>query len=130
QFSPIPVAPAAIHYPLSSSQRRLWVLSEFEEGNIAYNIPGINEFEGDLDTAGMEYAFASLIGRHEILRTFFEDDAQGEVWQVVLPAAACGFGIRYHDLRTSGGLEEMLAAEFSQPFDLRTGPLLRVSLYR
>ncbi|WP_344854066.1 amino acid adenylation domain-containing protein, partial [Pedobacter jeongneungensis] len=45
-YSAIPLAAAATGYPLSSSQRRLWILSQFEEGNIAYNMPGIYLFEG------------------------------------------------------------------------------------
>src|SRR5258708_9663619 len=36
-------------FPLSSSQFRLWVLSQVEEGNIAYNIPGMYFFDGDLN---------------------------------------------------------------------------------
>src|SRR5690606_27158857 len=28
-------------YPLSSAQRRLWVLSQFEQGSVAYNMPGV-----------------------------------------------------------------------------------------
>ncbi|MFT5890427.1 MAG: hypothetical protein ACI9Y7_000518, partial [Dokdonia sp.] len=36
-------------YVLSSSQHRLWILSQFEQGNIAYNMPGVFVFEGALD---------------------------------------------------------------------------------
>ncbi|WP_188754154.1 TubC N-terminal docking domain-related protein, partial [Pedobacter psychrotolerans] len=36
----IPVLSLQVDYELSSSQRRLWVLSQFEDGNIAYNMPG------------------------------------------------------------------------------------------
>src|SRR4051812_27240753 len=40
-FSEISVVKEQENYPLSSSQRRLWVLSQFEEGNVAYNMPGV-----------------------------------------------------------------------------------------
>ena len=38
----IPAAPAQPCYPLSSAQRRLWVLSRFEQSNAAYNNAGDN----------------------------------------------------------------------------------------
>src|SRR5688500_8387141 len=44
----IPAIPVAAFYPLSSSQRRFWVLSQFEEGNVAYNLTGVYIFEGKL----------------------------------------------------------------------------------
>src|SRR5690349_6340750 len=42
-------APISEAYVLSSSQRRLWVLSQFEDGSAAYNIPAVFEFDGMLD---------------------------------------------------------------------------------
>src|SRR6478752_5419419 len=37
------------NYPLSSSQRRLWILNQFENTNLAYNLGGVDVFEGRLD---------------------------------------------------------------------------------
>ena len=34
------------NYVLSSAQQRLWILSQFEESNAAYNIPGVYVFTG------------------------------------------------------------------------------------
>ncbi|SDO84120.1 AMP-binding enzyme C-terminal domain-containing protein, partial [Pedobacter steynii] len=67
-FLSIPPAASAESYVLSSSQRRLWVLSQFEDGNIAYNIPGVYVFEGALNIGALERSFLTLIERHEILR--------------------------------------------------------------
>ena len=64
-------------YALSSSQRRLWVLSQFEEANVAYNMPGVYVFEGSLDRKALEALFASLIERHESLRTIFRENEAG-----------------------------------------------------
>src|SRR5437016_2231123 len=30
-----------LNYPVSSSQSRLWIVSQFEEGSRAYNMPGV-----------------------------------------------------------------------------------------
>jgi amino acid adenylation domain-containing protein len=120
-------------YALSSSQRRLWVLSQFEEGSVAYNMPSVYVFEGQLDHAALESAFQSLIARHEALRTIFKEDEHGEIRQVILPAATA-FHIAEHDLRDEAHathvLKTCLQHEFARPFNLATGPLLRANLYQ
>src|SRR5690349_8312903 len=47
-------------YPLSSSQRRLWILGQLEGSNVAYNIPGVYVFEGDLNANALSYCFDEL----------------------------------------------------------------------
>ncbi len=129
-IEPLPLQP---HYALSPSQRRLWVLSQFEEGNIAYNMPGVYLFEGNINHEALAYAFQTLIGRHESLRTVFREDETGEVRQFILPADQTGFAIAYHNLTGTTGQEAqvqtLVQANASTPFNLAMGPLLRVSLY-
>ncbi|RFM33510.1 non-ribosomal peptide synthetase [Chitinophaga silvisoli] len=122
-FAHVPVAAIAEDYPLSSAQRRLWVLGQFEEGSAAYNIPGSCVLKGDLDLIALQQSFRELIARHEILRTVFRENADGDVRQVVLPVDAIGFKIEIHE-----GLEGF-KEEYIRPFDLSSGPLLRASLY-
>ncbi len=59
----IPVVPQQAAYPLSSAQRRLWILSQFHESNIAYNIPAIYWFEGKLEYQALEDCFSRIIER-------------------------------------------------------------------
>ncbi|MET4143133.1 amino acid adenylation domain-containing protein, partial [Pedobacter sp. UYP1] len=47
-FTAIPQVEPQADYPLSSSQYRLWILSQFTESSIAYNMPGVFVFEGVL----------------------------------------------------------------------------------
>ncbi|MCW3466344.1 non-ribosomal peptide synthetase [Chitinophaga nivalis] len=121
-------------YVLSNAQRRLWVLSQFEEGSVAYNIPGIHVFEGTLDNVALETAFNRLLQRHESLRTIFRQDEAGVVWQQVLPADATGFYVEHQDLQgvpeTEQPLKALLQDFCIRPFDLATGPLIRVVVYR
>ena len=124
-----------LSYKLSSSQRRLWVLSQFPEGNIAYNTPGVYLFEGPVDLGGLQYSFERLILRHEVLRTVFREDEQGDVRQYVLGAGDMDFRVFYEDL--SGDPEHqgervrsVVRGEFIAPFDLSLGPLMRSGLYR
>jgi amino acid adenylation domain-containing protein len=131
-----PIKPAAVQssYVLSSSQRRLWVLSQFPEGNIAYNMAESYLFEGELNREALAYAFDAVLERHEILRTVFREDEEGEVRQHVLDVRELGFRVHYEDLRASGAAEaragDLSAALIQTPFDLSVGPLLRVSLYQ
>ncbi|SFF11943.1 amino acid adenylation domain-containing protein, partial [Chitinophaga sp. CF118] len=133
-FVTLAPAPVQSDYPLSSAQRRLWVLSQFEEGSIAYNMPGVRIFEGNLDCGALEYAFQQLITRHESLRTTFKEDEQGEVKQHIHAAADTTFSIQYRDLRDEMDQEVMLKSQVHQaatePFNLTDGPLLRAALYQ
>ncbi|WP_160715569.1 non-ribosomal peptide synthetase, partial [Chitinophaga solisilvae] len=128
-FVPIPATPVQDSYTLSSSQRRLWVLSQFSSGNIAYNIPGAYVFEGTPDVGSLEESFRVLIARHEILRTVFREGADGETGQHIL--ADIDFHIAVTDIREEpAGIDEQLNRDFSHVFDLSAGPLLRASLYQ
>jgi amino acid adenylation domain-containing protein len=122
-----PAAPSD-GYILSSSQRRLWVLSQFQEGNVAYNMPGVYNFEGELDTEALQYAFDTMVQRHESLRTIFKEDAQGELKQYILPLEEAQTTIQYRDLRQAPNKDELakeLVQEiFVKPFNLATGPLI------
>ncbi|MET4143129.1 condensation domain-containing protein, partial [Pedobacter sp. UYP1] len=121
-------------YSLSSSQRRLWILSQFEDGNVAYNMSGVFIFEGNLQIVSLNYAFNELISRHEILRTVFREDESGEVKQFISPAGSTNFSITLTDLQDAQAQErvvrELIQADVNQGFDLSSGPLLRAGLYQ
>jgi amino acid adenylation domain-containing protein len=129
-----PVAPSASGYPLSSSQHMLWVLCQFEEGNIAYNVPAVYVLEGALDVAVLEQSFQTLVARHEILRTVFREDGDGAVKQWVLTPEAMRFTPVYRDLRGEAAADQIakegVHAAFITPFNLSTGPLIRAAIYQ
>jgi len=130
----IPLVSAAADYSLSAAQRRLWIMHQLSDGGIVYNMRGAYVFKGQVDAAALEYAFRSLIERHETLRTVFRENAGGEVRQVILEAAVSGFSLIRRDLRDrpdrQAAVAEMLREDGLTPFDLSRGPLLRAGLYR
>jgi amino acid adenylation domain-containing protein/non-ribosomal peptide synthase protein (TIGR01720 family) len=134
QFNAIQPAAPAESYPLSASQRRLWILSQFEGANTAYNVPGAYIFDGELNLQALEYSFLQLIARHESLRTTFREDANGEVRQFIQLPGEHAFALSVFDLRNEHNQEQRLLQlvneDFLRPFDLRTGPLLRAGLYQ
>ncbi len=129
---PIPAIPLAKNYALSSSQRRLWVLSQLDTDNYAYNMSGVLEFEGHLDIKAFDQAFNRLIARHESLRTIFKEDAAGQVKQWVLPEQEHRFKLKYHDLRTTNdktpNVESVVVEALQYRFNLAEDALLRACL--
>ncbi|GAA0710921.1 hypothetical protein GCM10009430_00030 [Aquimarina litoralis] len=121
-------------YPLTSSQRRIWVLSQFEEGSKAYNIPGAFELKGFLDIAKFRSAFAYLIKRHESLRTIFKVDDKGEVGQYIVDTTSLDFEIDYYDDNNldsdKGKLVDLVESVYNYCFDLAVAPLVRLGLIK
>lgn len=127
---PLELRPA---YELSHAQHRLWILSQFEDGTAAYNVPSATLLKGPLDTAAFRRALDALVARHENLRTVFVT-TDGHPMQRILPVAAAGFVMQEKDLRglenAAGIVEEWITADMHAPFDLEKGPLLRATLVR
>ncbi len=121
-----------VNYLMSDAQRRLWVLSQFEGGSSAYNMPSSIELEGEYELSLFQKSFDRLIERHEVLRTVFKADEQGEIKQWILQTEELGFKIDYKDFRKSKNKEEKIttyiADDSYKVFDLEQGPLLRAAL--
>jgi amino acid adenylation domain-containing protein len=121
-------------YPISDAQRRLWVLSQFEGGSVAYNIPGRLYLKQNIDIVRFKKAIESVIERHEILRTIFKADDGGEVRQWILNKEDLDFEMNYSDLRKEENRDKKInayiAEDSNKEFDLEKGPLLRVSLFQ
>ncbi len=115
--------------PVSHAQYRQWMFWKLNPLSTAYNTPLAVRLEGSLDRAALRAAFDELVARHETLRTVFEE-RQGVPYQRVLPAAA--LAIVEHDLAgaSAAALVDYLQARGAEPFDLASGPLIRVQLLR
>lgn len=135
---PITPVPRDQPLPLSSDQRRLWVLDELSAGSTEYHTGFGLRLSGELNLAALRSALAALVARHESLRTTF-GTIDGHGVQVVAPHGK--IPLRVIDLDATGGLDEtgdlpealdrLLAEELSaHPFDLRHGPLARAVLVR
>ncbi|WP_440069318.1 amino acid adenylation domain-containing protein [Tenacibaculum discolor] len=131
----MPIVPLqeAKNYEMSYAQRSLWLVSQFKEKNLAYNMPVLYKFKGLLDRELLEKAFKNLITNHEILRTVFVED-NDETKQYIIPAKDFLFTIDYIDINTSINnqleLNQYIETIINKPFDLVKGPLLRVNLIK
>ncbi|MBJ2238346.1 non-ribosomal peptide synthetase [Pseudomonas fluorescens] len=119
--------------PQSLAQNRLWITWQLDPHSSAYTIPGALHLRGELDEDSLRHSFQQLIQRHEALRTrFYERD--GQAFQRV--EATADFELSTIDLSDlPNAVREARAQEVREdqarsPFDLETGPLLRVTLVR
>ncbi|MCP4218138.1 MAG: hypothetical protein GY765_26105, partial [bacterium] len=59
------------YYPLSSAQKRLFILQQMEMNSTVYNMPQVIPLPQAPDVDKLEKTFKQLINRHESLRTSF-----------------------------------------------------------
>jgi amino acid adenylation domain-containing protein len=122
------------YYPLSSAQKRLYVVQQMDRDSTAYNMAqGLPIEGGEPDTVLIEGILYRLMERHESLRTSFEA-VNGEPVQRVHEAGDICLAIESHDPIMEDmeppALRERIRAFFVRPFDLSVAPLLRVGLIR
>ncbi|HYG61640.1 MAG TPA: amino acid adenylation domain-containing protein, partial [Thermoanaerobaculia bacterium] len=112
-------------HPLSEGQRDLWVLDRLNPKAAAGNLAGAAWLLGGIDGAALGRALILLTERHAALRTTFET-REGEPVRRV-------HGRLAPDYREGRAGEEelpgLLVAEAYRPFELETGPLLRVRVW-
>lgn len=142
--------------PLTLGQRALYFLDRLAPRGAAYVIAGAAGVRGDLDLAALRQACAALVERHPALRTTFAERAGAPVatvhppgeprYELVLEELAAGtaaedaaaHAVPAGGMAAAGPAEGTVAAGAAataallaaawDPFDLRRGPLLRVTV--
>ena len=123
EYKPIPYAKEKEYYPMSSTQKRTYLLCQIDGENLAYNMPVNLRLRGDIHLEAMKDAIQKMIDRHEILRTeFLVKD--GELLQRIHDRVEADIEICENDTAT----DEELIAGFIRPFDLGTAKLVRAKL--
>lgn len=129
----VPAYPDEGPAPLSHAQRRLWFLDRLRPGRTDYNVPSAVRLAGPLDTGVLESAIATVLERHDILRSRFVSMADGPVvhiapratgWLAFTDVSGAGSGAVAHEA------VRVAQEEFGRPFDLAQGPLFRARLLR
>ncbi|MCX6578639.1 MAG: amino acid adenylation domain-containing protein [Candidatus Aminicenantes bacterium] len=108
------------YYPLSASQKRLYLLYRMDPDNVSYNMPQEIRFPGEINIEKLQKVFKVLINRHESLRTSFEMIDEEPVQRI------------HEDVEFKidllGGDSAWLP--FIRPFDLAKAPLIRVGIIK
>ncbi|MGK4003929.1 amino acid adenylation domain-containing protein [Sorangium sp. So ce1036] len=120
-------------FPMSFAQERLWFLAQLEPESASYNLATAVRLTGSLDVAAVERCLSEIVRRHEILRTTFAV-VDGQPSQVVQPDGAAR--LERLDLgvlppaQRDAEVRRVIEREARRPFDLTSGPLLRLTLLR
>jgi amino acid adenylation domain-containing protein len=122
----IPIAPQKDHYPLSSAQKRIYVLQQMDPQGIFYNVFQTNYLDIQVDKKKLETIFQQLVQRHESLRTSFEMMNQEPVQKIheKVELKVSYFEVEGKDVPAI----EKIVRGYVKPFDLTQAPLLRVGL--
>ncbi|WP_421548355.1 non-ribosomal peptide synthetase [Pseudomonas sp. QD4] len=133
QQPPIAKVDRSLPVPLSYSQQRMWFLWQMEPDSPAYNVGGMARFSGVLDIGRFEAALQALIMRHETLRTTFPS-VDGVARQQVHGQSAVRMAWKDFSALDAAAresrLQQLADSEAHTPFNLETGPLLRVCLVK
>ncbi|MET0647784.1 MAG: amino acid adenylation domain-containing protein [Pyrinomonadaceae bacterium] len=133
QSAPLVPVPRDGDLPLSFAQARLWGIHQLDPHSPAYNSCTFRRLTGPLDPAAFERALDEIARRHEVLRTSFPSVDDHPVQHIAGPAP---LGVRHvlldglPDAECEEEVRRLIQEEKSGPFDLVTGPVLRVSLLR
>jgi amino acid adenylation domain-containing protein len=135
--SPAAVTEAATEedgYPLSFGQERIYFADQIAGAAPVYNVTMKLEIEGDLDPEILRSAVATLVQRHDALRTRFTLSEAGSIRQFVVPDVALSVPV----VDLAGQAEAEQNAEIRRleeeagksHFDLARGPLIGALLVR
>ncbi|NIM15676.1 MAG: acyltransferase domain-containing protein [Candidatus Aminicenantes bacterium] len=112
-------------YPLSSAQKRFYIIQQLDVHSIVFNNPRVVVLQGELLKDKLEGAIKQLIQCHEILRSSFEIFDKEPVQRI---NETFDFAIEYHELPEEE--TRQLIETFVKPFDLAKVPLFRVCLVK
>lgn len=122
-------------YPVTRAQKSFWLMSQTEKGAKNCNNPYAVtcHLQQALDDSIFEQSLKHLIEQHTLLRTLFVEK-EGEVYQVIQPTMPMNLVIQDlqsldHDVQQAH-IEEYAIRASSTPFDLSSGPLWTLAVFR
>jgi len=116
-------------YPMTSAQKRLYVLNQMEGSETAYNVYTAFLINGKIDREKVEHSFAEIVRRHDSLRTGFEVQ-NDDLVQRVYDDIEFKIILKEEGEYKEGAKDRLgdLIQDFIKPFDLSMPPLLRACL--
>ena len=118
-------------FPVSFSQRRMWLLQALDPDTTAYNMPLTLRLQGALDKAALRAALQLLAERHEAFRTtiVMNGDEPVQIVGKVAPLELEILNVSELPLAAAEARGRQLLDERAQTrFDLASGPLHRLTL--
>lgn len=111
------------YYRLSPAQTRLFLTHQFDSQSLAYNMPSVYKFKGQLDKVRLQETVTRLIRKHEALRTIFKTVDNLPV-QIV--SKNFDFDLEIYD---DEPLVDAALTKFIRPFDLQKDVMIRLGVW-
>ena len=111
---------------LSFAQERLWFIEQYEGGSNAYHIPMLVSINDDINLDAIKQSISSVVQRHQVLRSVFKIDEEGNDYQVVLNDELVINEYSYQNTDIS----KQVDLDINTPFDLISNYPIRVSIYK
>lgn len=125
EYSPIEKVKKKSYYQTSSTQKRMYLLNQFETSGKQYNIPGAIEIKGPLKRKLLENVLNNIVMRHESLRSEFHF-INGELVQRIKKEV--DLEIDYSEIPSDKFDKEVEC--FIRTFELNKAPLFRVKILK
>ena len=116
-------------HPPSYGQQALWLISHLAPESAAYNVASAVRIRSKVDPVAMRRALQKLIDRHSSLRTTF-NAIEGTPVAVVCEEVDVSFNFEDVPSWSEARLNKHLMKLTLEPFNLETGPLFRVNLFK
>jgi hypothetical protein len=116
-------------FPLSVGQRALWFIHRLAPQSFAYNTVTALRFTPSLDIPRLQEAMDGLVKAHDLLRSAFPDVNGTPVQRVIAEARVMLETVDAACLSESE-LYSHAKAALERPFDLASGPPMRVVLFQ
>jgi mycobactin peptide synthetase MbtE len=119
---------------MSDGQRRMWFVQSVDPDSALLNICVSYRLSGDVDVARLRRAVEAVAIRHQVLRTIYQTDSDGDPHPVTRDDLRPGW--TEHDLSGLADqarrlrLEVLAQRQFRQPFDLTKDSPLRIAAVR
>ncbi len=118
--------------PLLSNQKRLWIISQEDYKNPAYNIQLTYHFKGKIDYDVLKKSIGLLFNKHHTMFSVFKQ-AEGEPYIEIIPGKVLLEFVDFSFLPVGDRLREVLAfasQDSRRRFDIEKGPLYRLYLLK
>ncbi|RMF40674.1 MAG: non-ribosomal peptide synthetase [Planctomycetota bacterium] len=116
-------------FAMSEGQQALWSAYRKNPALTPFNVFLPIRYRSAIDVDALRRAVELVCQRHEMLRTTFAE-IDGRLLQRVHPNLVPHFEVHAAERWTDDEIRESVSSEVQKPFDLGSGPMLRLDLYR
>ena len=121
----IPKSEEREYYPVSSAQKRMYIVSNMDENSDTYNINGGILLNSSVNIEKLQKAMDKIVEKNNILRTYFEVQDNGEIVQKIADDCTVKIHVNY---AKNNDIQEIFE-ETKKIFNLGEPPLLDANLF-